>query len=166
MGRGEKKPLYRRVNTRAYGVLHRADGGPKARDFRGTMAAQDVAHPVLAMPRGLRHGLDYTPLYRFLLSRVGQPWAAVHSEAMSRLDEEAPIFHLVTEDPGAFPLARVGESSYFSRLTRDGAGLLVRVDPSLEIGDLYPVCACCTHTFNGARFRNRFDPAKPGLIHR
>ena len=25
---------------------------------------------------------DYTPLFRFLLSRVGQDWAAVHAEAV------------------------------------------------------------------------------------
>jgi len=32
-----------------------------------------------------RHGLNYSPLYKFLRSQVGQDWDSVYSEAVSRL---------------------------------------------------------------------------------
>lgn len=60
-------------------------------------------------------GLDYTPLFKFLLSKVGDYWDDVFSEVNSRLDKTEPIYWIVAlnEKEG---YGRVGELSYFSGL--------------------------------------------------
>lgn len=69
--------------------------------------------------------LDHTPLFRFLLSKVGTEWNAVFSEAVSRLDRTEPIFWLVARsEPERKDYVRVGESTYFSGLYVDENGLL------------------------------------------
>src|SRR5574343_796211 len=49
------------------------------------------------MKRKYKDGYDYTPLYRFLHSRVGRDWDEVYSEAISKLPERnpKPIWHIV-----------------------------------------------------------------------
>jgi len=44
-----------------------------------------------------QRGLDYTPLFFFLLSKIGQHWDEVYSEAISRLDRPDPIFWMVAQ---------------------------------------------------------------------
>ena len=83
------KPLYRRVNTTAHGV-HHLHGG----DFRASRGKDDRSTRG-AMHGGQRRGLDYTPLFKFLLSRVGDDWDQIHSAALARLDREEPIYWLV-----------------------------------------------------------------------
>jgi len=51
---------------------------------------------------------------------------------------------------------RVGESSYCSGLRIDAEGRLALVDPALRNEDLQPSCRCCTHSFNGNPFVNKF----------
>ena len=150
-----KKPLWRKVNTRTHGVRH---CGGEARWVRNTKAdAQDGAMR-RSMHAGQRNGRDYTPLFRFLLSKLGQDWDAVHSEAVSRLDTDEPVWWMVTLDPNEHQgYFRAGESSYFSRLTVDEHNRLVKVDPGLTVAMMEPSCACCTHTFNGARFVRAYD---------
>ena len=154
-----KEPLYRKVNTRARGVQHRHGG-----DFRDTRNAKGGRDPELtrqSMHGTQQRGLDYTPLFRFLLSRVGQPWEAVHREAVSRLDRPDPIFQLVARHEGERrEYVRTGESSYFSGLYVDDAGLLRRVNPAIGPDTLFPSCRCCTHTFNGQPFGNAYDPER------
>ena len=100
-----------------------------------------------------RRGLDYTPLFRFLLSRVGSEWDGVYREAVARLDRPDPIFWLVARhEHERREMVRVGESSYFSGLYVDDAGILRIVNPDLRPEDLSPSCDCCTHTLNGVRF--------------
>ena len=100
-----------------------------------------------------RHGRDYTPLFRFLISRVGKPWSEVFAEAKSRLDTTDPIFWLVARtEAKRREFVRVGESSYFSGLYVDDQGLLKFVNPELRPQDMQPSCTCCTHTLNGVRF--------------
>ncbi|UYV37931.1 hypothetical protein N4R57_02140 [Rhodobacteraceae bacterium D3-12] len=153
----EKKPLYRSVNTRTHGVRH--GSGVKARWERNTKAAQgDAARG--SMHSGQRHGRDYTPLFKFLLSRVGQDWAAVRREAIARLDREEPIGWMVaaTEAEGE-RYFRAGESSYYSGLYVDNAGKLCVVDSGLTPETMRPFCGCCTHTLNGVRLSLAFDDA-------
>ena len=64
--RGQKQPLYRKVNTRARGVFHHKGG--RARWERNTKAAKRNAAMRGSMHPGGQNGLDYTPLFRFLLS--------------------------------------------------------------------------------------------------
>jgi len=156
----KKAPLYRRVNTRARGVHHFS--GPDAKHARNTKATKAASADAVArgkMTQGVRRGLDYTPLFRFLLSRVGQPWDKVHSEAVGRLDQEAPIYRMVALSRAERkPYISVGESSYFSGLYVDEAGVLQKVAPDLTLEQLWPMCPCCTHTFNGTRFSNAYQP--------
>lgn len=163
--RGDKKPLYRKVNTTAHGVHHRGGvgGATKARDLRGKKRNAPNTDGFRKMRKGALHGLDYTPLYRFLLSKVGEPWADVHQEAVARLDQEAPLYQLVAvNEADRRDVVRTGESSYFSGLFVSDAGLLEIVAPALGPEQLFPWCHCCTHTFNGQPFGNAFDPEKPG----
>lgn len=158
----EKAPLFRKVNTTAHGVHHRVGG-----DFREHRKKEvgDQPEKLRQGMHGRKHrGLDYTPLFRFLLSKVGEEWNAVYSEAVARLDRSEPIFWLValhSEDEQDY--VRTGESSYFSGLRVDSNGTLQRVNPKVDASSLAPLCKCCTHTFNGVRFTRLFDPdAVPG----
>ncbi len=159
-----KEPLYRRVNTKARGVRHNVGGD--YRHQRNTKAAGESDAARQSMHGKVQRGLDYTPLFRFLLSKVGKPWDDVHAEAVRRLDRPDPIFWLVAL-PGheRNDYVRMGESSYYSGLYVDDAGVLQLVDASLGPDSLMPSCACCTHTFNGVRFTQRFgdvaDAASP-----
>ena len=150
------EPLYRKVNTRTHGVAH-AHGGD-FRTIRHGRAFRDDPLAWTSMQSGRRRGLDYTPLFRFLLSRVGDDWADVLAAARPRLDREDPIHWMVSLDPddtrGFF---RAGESSYFSALHVDRAGRLQLTDPALDEHALAPSCRCCTHTFNGKRFTRPFE---------
>jgi len=100
-----------------------------------------------------KRGLDYTPLFKFLLSKVGSDWNAVHKEAISRLDKPEPIFWLVAlHEHERKDFVRMGESSYFSGLYVNEQGLLALVNPNLGPEKMAPLCQCCTHTFNGRPF--------------
>jgi hypothetical protein len=151
-----KEPLYRRVNTTARGVHHNRGG-----EYRWSRGKDD-RFARGAMSKGKHRGLDYTPLFRFLLSKVGHDWDAVHSEAVARLDRPEPIFWLVarTADERQ-PFVRIGESTYYSGLYVDPEGRLARVAPDLGVEDMRPVCGCCTHTFNGVPFVRKYDPDAP-----
>ena len=141
-----KKPLYRKVNTRARGVHHH-----HGQDY--DRHANDRENILGTMHSKTRRGLDYTPLFRFLLSKVGQPFDDIFSEASSRLDHTDPIFWLVAKQEHLRqPFVRIGESSYYSGLYIDDEGLLQRVDPNLTAKSMTPLCTCCTHTFNGTPF--------------
>jgi hypothetical protein len=164
-----RAPLWRKVNTRTHGVHH----APAAGDFRhdrNTKAERETEDAGVTrgkMRQGVRHGRDYTPLYRFLLSKVGQPWSEVHSEAVARLDEEAAIYRLVALDRrNGRCVVRVGESSFYSGLFVDEAGTLLRVEPGPRNADLWPTCPCCTHTFDGERLVNAYDPERASEIFR
>lgn len=155
----EKEPLYRKVNTKARGCFHHS--GSDARHDRNTKKGLSKS-----MKKDVRRGLDYTPLFKFLLSKVGQKWEDVYSEAKSRLDQEDPIFWMIETDSnpesasiihsvmtdvhkklhyGAFRV----ENSNYSKLIIDENGLIQIKDPSLANEDFTPSCPCCTHTFNG-----------------
>ena len=98
-------------------------------------------------------GLDYTPLFRFLLSKVGCKWDEVFSEAKSRLDKTEPIFWLeALNEPEKKDYVRMGEASYYSGLYVDENGVLQITNPDLKASDMKPFCNCCTHTFNGKVF--------------
>ncbi|PKF71607.1 hypothetical protein CW360_00015 [Pseudomonas fluvialis] len=144
-------PLYRSVNTRTHGVKHGMGG--EFRHARHSKSLENSEAVRSSMHSRLKHGRDYTPLFRFLLSRVGDHWNQVYAEAKSRLDTTEPIFWLVARsEEQKEELVRVGESSYFSGLFVDGEGLLQLVNSSLRAQDMEPFCTCCTHTFNGVRF--------------
>ena len=147
-----KKPLlYRSVNTRTHGVRH---GSCRAyRHERHTKSEKDTLSNHGSMHSNQRHGFDYTPLFRFLLSKVGRPWDQVFSEANPRLDRSEPVFWMVAlHESDKKASVRTDESTYYSGLWVDEAGLLQKVNPQLTHEQMKPFCDCCTHTFNGVVF--------------
>ena len=151
-----KKPLYRKVNTRTRGV-HHIKGGEYCHESN-TKAEKSSEATRGSMHGKQRRGLDYTPLFRFLLSKVGEDWSRVHSEAVSRLDTEAPIFWMVARsEADKRPCVRIGESSIYSGLYVDENGKLTKVAPHLRNEDLRPDCPCCTHTFNGVPLVRKYE---------
>ncbi|KTC40452.1 hypothetical protein AO265_21005 [Pseudomonas sp. ABAC61] len=130
----EKQPLYRKVNTRTRGVSHKVHPPYARQRHSKALAAKEQQRG--SMHSGLRLGLDYTPLFRFLLSRVGEPWDAVFSE-----DEHERTDYV-----------RIGHFSFFSGLYVDAEGRLQMVDPQLRAANMSPDCPCCTHTLNGVPF--------------
>src|SRR5690606_13255061 len=85
------------------------------------------------MSGGKERGLDYTPLYRFLLSKAGCDWDAVYSEAKSRLNQSKPIFDMVAlQEDDKEDFIRTGESSYFSGMYVDDDGILQISNPDLQ----------------------------------
>jgi hypothetical protein len=148
-----KEPLYRRVNTRTHGVRHDRGG-----EYRWSRQKDDRTSRG-AMHGGQKRGLDYTPLFRFLLSRVGSDWDEVYGEAVARLDRPDPIFWLVARsDDEKKAFVGIGESSYYSGLYIDEQGRLALVDPALRVEHMKPYCPCCTHTFNGVPFVQKYQP--------
>ena len=146
---GQKDPLYRKVNTQTHGV-HHSTGGDHRPERQAAARSEDARG---SMHGKRRRGLDYTPLFRFLVSRVGSEWDGVYSEAVARLDRPDPIFWIVarSEDERR-EVVRAGESTYYSGLFIDENGILRLVNPDLRAADLTPSCSCCTHTSNGVRF--------------
>lgn len=145
----DKQPLYRKVNTQTHNVHHNTGG-----DYRTARQAAEAADAGRGPMHGKRRrGLDYTPLFRFLLSRVGSDWNGVYSEAVARLDRPDPIFWMVARHKHERrEMVRAGESSYYSGLYVDDQGILQVVNPDVSAETLEPSCSCCTHTFNGVRF--------------
>lgn len=156
MQAGKKNPLYRKVNTKARYCHHYT--GPDARHTRNTKAGLTKK-----MKRGVQRGLDYTPLFKFLLSKVGQKWDDVYSEAKSRLNVDEPVFWMVQtninhSDRGKNnDTFRGGENAIYSKLIVDENGLLQYKNPKLKNEDFYPSCSCCTHTFNGTVLQHTYQ---------
>ena len=150
-----KEPLFRKVNTRARGVQHN-NGGQYCHERHSKVVQQSEATRS-SMHGKVKRGLDYTPLFRFLLSKIKRDWNEVYAEAVARLDHSDPVFWLVAL-PGQArnESVRVGEASYFSGLYVDEAGVLKVVNVELGPSSLAPYCNCCTHTFNGKPFTQRF----------
>lgn len=158
MRQDRPKPLYRKVNTRTHNV-HHAQTAIDASWLRGKKPSARNEKAQKTIKQGVRHGLDYTPLFKFLLKKVGEPWSKVHQEATARILSEEPLWWMVAR-PGTEErrVIRTGESSYWSGLRLNADGILERVDPLLRLEDLHPNCPCCTHTFNGQFFVHEFDP--------
>lgn len=147
----KKEPLYRKVNSKAHGCHHNT--GRDAKFERNSKVGMGSK-----MKSGVQRGLDYTPLFKFLLSKVGMEWAPVYKEAQSRLDREDPIWWMVNESTDYF---RYGEKSYYNTLKISDGGILEIVNPNIRLDNLWPTCRCCTHTFNGKPFTNKWAMNKP-----
>ena len=151
----KKEPLYRQVDTTAHRV-HHGQGGDFS-DDRNTRTTQTDETARSPMHGRRKLGLDYTPLFRFLISKVGTRWDDVFSEAVARLDRPDPIFWLVARQPHERRrYVLIGESSFYNGLYVDEAGTLQHVDPLVGPSSLVPLCRCCTHTFNGTPFTRPF----------
>ncbi|OJW81704.1 MAG: hypothetical protein BGO69_14435 [Bacteroidetes bacterium 46-16] len=144
-----KEPLYRKYNKLARGFHHNSLGGA-FRYQRNTKEVKNFEGTHMSVRR-TREGYDYTPLFKFLLSRAGQNWDKIFSEAVQRLDKQEPIFWLVDLhfEQGDYGVVSIGENSYYSKLTVQD-DLLVLADPKVTAPA--KLCTCCTHTFNGIAY--------------
>ena len=123
----EKNKLYRTVNTVTHDVNHFYGGEYRWERNKQKLIKGDS--PFLQSMGGRkRRGIDYTPLFMFLINKVGEKWDLVYSEVIKRLDKTDPIFWLValhSEDKRDF--VRCGESSYYNGLYVDVNGILKKV---------------------------------------
>lgn len=158
--KGHQEPLYRRENKTARGTRHRRGGSYRQERRTRERVSGDATSEPMGTTRRL--GVDYTPLFRFLLSKVGSVWDDVASQAIRRLDRPDPIFWMVAlHEHQRRTYVRVGDSTFFSGLYVDDDSLLQRVDPGIGPSTLDPSCACCTHTFNGVPFTRPYRPGQP-----
>ncbi len=163
----EKPKLYRKHNKRVIASRCHFEEQKEFRHQRNTKEFKNSEKMRGSMHSTRQLGVDFTPLYRFLHSKVGHKWDDVQSEALSRLDEHGMegIEHAVDIVPEAgYPpggFFRVGESSYWSSMYVDENGFLQFVDPE-ERPKIQ--CLCCTHTFNGVPMKlvaeNYWSPEK------
>jgi hypothetical protein len=144
MKRDRKEPLYRKENKSSLLTHYFVETGEDFRHDRNTKKMKEFKGDKKPMNSG-KYGYDYTPLMRFLISKVGKKWDDVFSEAVTRLNDTNPIFWLVELNPES-KVVRVGESTYYHTLTVDENGILVFVDKNETIE---PSCTCCTHTLDG-----------------
>ena len=159
----EKKPLYRKDNKTALNYKGNKGGDYSTNRHSKKTLSDDSTHK--GMGGQQQRGMDYTPLYRFLFSRVGDDWDTVHSEANARLHKPDPIFYIVAlHARDKKSIVRVGESSYWLGLYVDDNNILQIVQPELSIEMLWPYCACCTHSFNGKPFVNKYEPEKSTVL--
>lgn len=143
----QKEPLYRKVNSKAINARHFTGIDFKYLRHKRRETREQTNG---SMHGKKQRGLDYTPLFRFLLSKVGENWDDIFSEAKSRLDKTEPIFWLVAlHENNKKDVVRVDEASFYSGLYVDDNGLLQLTNPKIEPTDLKHYCDCCTHTFNG-----------------
>ena len=128
-------------------------------DERNTKKNKETKGSRQSMHGNQKRGLDYTPLFKFLLSKVGKKWDEVYSEAVSRLDKPEPIFWMVAlHEHEKQSCVLIGQSSYYSVLYIDEQGCLQIVDPEMWPSSFAPSCKCCTHTFNGVSFTKPYVP--------
>lgn len=124
----QKEPLYRKVNTRARNVRHNFGGDFKYSRRKKSETLEQIKG---AMYGKKERGLDYTPLFRFLLSKVGSKWDEIYSEAKSRLDKTEPIFWLVAlNENDRKDFVRLGEATFFSGLYVDNDDILQFSNPN------------------------------------
>jgi hypothetical protein len=140
-----KEPLYRKINWRTYKVEKHFNKDSEARHDRNTKKG------ISSKMDSKEHGRDYTPLFKFLLSKINHQWTEVHQEAVFRLDTIEPLFYMVKlnqiDVENCSGYFRIG-NSYFSTLMVDEAGLLQKIKPDFIPNNIV-TCSCCTFTFNG-----------------
>jgi len=144
----KKEPLYRKENKVSLSIKYYVRKGGEFRHQRNTKQFLNDDRSHAPMHSG-NYGYDYTPLFKFLLSKVGKDWNDVFSEAKSRLNKEEPIFWLVATYPEAKKeIVRCDESSYYSGLYVDDDGLLQKVNPDANIENM-KAAWFETFSFNG-----------------
>jgi len=163
MKQDRKKPLFRKENKSSLSTHYYVIKGGDFRHERHTKEMKNFQGNKKNMNPKNNLGYDYTPLYRFLQSKVGKPWNDVHAEAVSRLngkEGEKNIFYLVYPDLTIVhplhgkvpPIVRLGEGSMYHSLTVDENGILQFIDKNAKCE--LSLCSCCTHTLNGKVIKN------------
>jgi hypothetical protein len=141
----KKEKLYRKENTRTFGVFHKY--GSAYSKERARNKNQEVLKT--SMHGKKQRGVDYTPLFKFLLSKVGCNWDEVFSKAKCRLDKEDPIFWMVAMNAkDKKDYVRLGENTYYSGLYVDEEKILRIVNPNIA-NENFTADGIFTYSFNG-----------------
>ena len=151
----EVKPLWRKLSKpKSY----------KTHDIKvGASYDRGKKEGIQRSMHGSDKGKDYTPLYKYLQAQVGRDFDEVCSEIYPRIDDRDRIWDIVEEQKPQ-PSYRLtgrdytnnGSNSYYSKLIIDENNKLQFKNPNLKIEDFYPSCDCCTHSFNGKPFINKW----------
>jgi hypothetical protein len=145
--KNQKEPLYRKENKTTICRKAVIATGGDFRHQRNTKKMKNFDGNKQSMKKK-QLGYDYTPLFRFLLSKIGQAWDETHKEVIQRLDKSEPIFWMVSlNEHDRRDVVRIGEASSWSGLFVDEEGLLQKVNPEAKAPE--PTCSCCTFSFNG-----------------
>lgn len=143
----DKEPLFRKESNQARNYRRNKD--VKFRQIRNSKQIKEFDGCRMSMS-GKQRGFDYTPLFKFLHSKEGELWDSVHSEAVSRLDKQSPIFWLVVNSGQA--IVRTGTSTYYHAMFVDEEGILRFVDKSAM---MFAPCRCCTATLDGMPLQHK-----------
>jgi hypothetical protein len=156
----EIKPLWRKLNKEKSYKTHDLKVG--AEFDKNTKEGVKRSMRSDNRNRGIK---DYTPLYKYLIKHVGEDFDKICSDIYPRIDDRDAIWHIIADNENKKkPIARVGNNSYYNELYVDENNILQIVDPELKNSDLYPSCDCCTHSFNGKPFVNKWVYGKDLLI--
>lgn len=150
----DKKPLYRKIrNNESFAHYHNRNWQryKHSRNTKKVFVDDEVVglkNNTEKMSSHNTNGYDYTPLFKFLQSKVGQNWNEIYSEAKSRLDKEEPIWWIVQKTKlidgkrlslnhhptcylqpiELFSISRIGESTYWRGLYIDENNVLQYID--------------------------------------
>lgn len=91
---------------------------------------------------------DYTPLYNYLLTQIGEDFNVIHSYVQKRVNNINRIYDIIKPSTYKLSYVRVSENAYYSALYIDEYNTLKKINPNFNIEHMYPFCSCCTHTFN------------------
>lgn len=143
------KLLYRKENKVSLSTKYNVSKGSEYRYERHTKAFLNDDRNHKPMNSG-KYGYDYTPLFKFLLSKIGSDWDQVYSQAKARLNDPKPIFWMVAvHESERKDIVRLGESTYYSGLFVNKNGKLALVNPDIQTSDLPEPYPGETLSFNG-----------------
>lgn len=143
------KPLYRKENKVSLSNKYNVSTGSEYRYQRHSKAFLNDDRNHKSMTSG-KYGYDYTPLFKFLLSKVGSDWDKIYAEAKARLNDPEPIFWMVAlQESERRSIVRLGDSTYYSRLFVDDDGILAIVNPNISSTELPDPHPGETISFNG-----------------
>lgn len=143
------KPLYRKENKVSLSNKYNVSTGSEYRYQRHSKAFLNDDRNHKSMTSG-KYGYDYTPLFKFLLSKVGSDWDKIYAEAKARLNDPEPIFWMVAlRESERRSIVRLGDSTYYSGLFVDDDGILAIVNPNISSTELPDPHPGETISFNG-----------------
>jgi len=143
------KPLYRKENKVSLSNKYNVSTGSEYRYQRHSKAFLNDDRNHKSMTSG-KYGYDYTPLFKFLLSKIGSDWDKIYAEAKARLNDPAPIFWMVAlQESDRRSIVRLGDSTYYSGLFVDDDGILAIVNPNIGSSEFPDPRPGETISFNG-----------------
>ena len=144
----DKKPLYRKINKKTHnGWASYTFRKERYRFERGKKQNYLPEHSPIKRSSSFTTGYDYSPLYHFLLTHVGQVWGPVFQECQYRLDKLSPMTYMVVNvnehgivvdnhPDGVLPDFFRCEDSYWSTLWVDEKGILQFVNKDFNLEDI------------------------------